>query len=213
MNLPSRPGPSSQPSSPPPDPRFAKIRTWLRSRSGRIIVPSVALLLGILIGVVAILLYAVAISGDEPFIVTPPPPRVGSIMVQVDSIYLAQLVQQNLRASGMPGEVGNVRVTLVHGNKMTITGDDQFSLLGIGVTRQFMLVVQPYVSSCSLQIQVIHADVSKIPVTGVVQAFEASINAQLRTLSPLPKGFTYCATGVHTEPNGMFIIYSATPQS
>ena len=212
MNLPSMPGSSiSQPQLPRPKQRFAKIRTWLRTRTGRIVVPFTALLLGIFLGVLGLLLYALAISGDQPLIATPPPPTVGNIIVQADSTYLTHLVEQNLRAAGMPGNIRNVRVNLVYGAQMTITGDDQLSLLGIGVTRQFTLVVQPYVSSCNLQMHVIHADVSKIPVTGLVSAFENSVNQQLRAKSPLPQGFTYCATGVRTEPGAIFITYTATP--
>ena len=212
MDLPSLPDPSaSQLHLPPPKQRFAKIRVWLRTRTGRIVVPSAALLLGILLGVLAILLYALAISADRPFIVTSPPPSTGNIVVQTDSTYLTHLVEQNLRTSGMPGDISDVRVKLVSGAQMTITGNDRFSLLGIGVTRQFTLVVQPYVSSCSLQMHVIRADVSNIPVTGFAQTFESSIDAQLRTTTPLPQGFTYCVTGVRTEPDGLFITYSATP--
>jgi len=212
MDLPSLPDPSaSQLHLPPPKQRFAKIRVWLRTRTGRIVVPSAALLLGILLGVLAILLYALAISADRPFIVTSPPPSTGNIVVQTDSTYLTHLVEQNLRTSGMPGDISDVRVNLVSGAQMTITGNDRFSLLGIGVTRQFTLVVQPYVSSCSLQMHVIRADVSNIPVTGFAQTFESSIDAQLRTTTPLPQGFTYCVTGVRTEPDGLFITYSATP--
>ncbi len=212
MDLPSPPGPSAtQPQLPPPKSRFANIRAWLRTRTGRMVVPSATLLLGILLGVLGILLYALAISGDQPPIVTSPPPSTGNIIVQADTTYLTHLVEQNLRTSGMPGDISNVRVSLVSGAQMTITGNDRFSLLGIGVTRQFTLVVQPYVSACNLQMRVIHADVSDIPVTGLAHTFESSINAQLRGTSPLPQGFTYCVTGVRTEPGGMFITYSATP--
>lgn len=216
MNSPSMPGPSaSQLQLPPPKSRFAKIRArlreWLGTRTARIVVPSVALLFGIFLGVLGILLYALAISGDRPLIATPQLPSSGNIIVQADTTYLTHLVEQNLRTSGMPGNIGNVQVNLAFGAQMTITGNDQFSLFGIGVTRQFTLVMQPYVSSCNLQMHVIHADVSQIPVTGFVQTFEGSINAQLRSTTPLPEGFTYCATGVRTEPNNMFITYSATP--
>jgi len=212
MELPRLTGPSTLPPQlPPPKQRFAKIRAWLRTRTGRIVVPSAALLLGLVLGVLVILLYALAISGDRPFIVTPPPPSTGNIIVQADTTYLTHLVEQNLRTSGLPGDISDVRVKLVSGAQMTITGNDHFSLLGIGVTRQFSLVAQPYVSACNLQMHVIHADVSDIPVTGLAQTFESSINAQLQSASPLPQGFTYCATGVRTEPDGMFITYSATP--
>ena len=214
MNLSSEPGPSILPPQlqlPPPKPRFAEIRAWLRTRTGRIVVPSAALLLGIFLGVLGILLYALAISGDQPLIVTSPLPSTGNIIVQTDTTYLTDLVKQNLSTSGMPGMISDVRVSLVSGAQMTITGNDRFSVLGIGVTRPFTLIMQPYVSSCYLQMHVIHANVSNIPVTGFARTFENSINMQLRSTTTLPKGFTYCATGVRTEPDGMFITYSAIP--
>src|SRR5207248_7264213 len=102
-------------------------------------VPSAALLLGIFLGVLGILLYALAISGDRLLIVTRPPPSTGNIIVQVDTTYLTHLVDQNLRTSGMPGDISDVRVNMVSGAQMTVTGNDHFSLLGIGVTRQFTL--------------------------------------------------------------------------
>jgi hypothetical protein len=112
----------------------------------------------------------------------------------------------------MPGNISNVAVDLALGDQMTINGDDGFSLLGIGVTKHFTIVVQPYVSNCVLQIHVVHADVSSIPVTGFVQSFESHINQQLQQKpSGLPKGFQYCTTGVRTTPAGMFVTYSAVP--
>src|SRR6185312_3063438 len=117
-----------------------------------------------------------------------------------------------LKDSGIPGTVKNVQVTLKNGDQMTITGDDEFSFLGIDMTRNFTLVVQPYVTSCMLQMHVVHADIGSIPVTGFVESFESNINAQLRTKpTGLPTGFTYCTVGVHTETGGMFVTYSATP--
>ena len=95
---------------------------------------------------------------------------------------------------------------------MTITGDDEFSVLGIDMTRNFTLVVQPYVTSCVLQMHVVHADVGSIPVTGFVPTFESKINQQLRAKpSGLPTGFTYCTVGVRIVTGGLFVSYSATP--
>jgi hypothetical protein len=58
----------------------------------------------------------------------------------------------------------------------------------------------------------VHADFSKIPVTGFAHIFESRINQQLR-MKPegLPIGFQYCTTGVRTEPSGIFVTYAATP--
>src|SRR5579884_2065570 len=132
MSLPSLPGPSpSQLLLPPPKSRWARIlawlRAWLQTRTARIVVPAAALLLGIVLGILAMLFYALAISGDRPFIITPPPPSTGNIIVQVDTTYLTHLVDQNLRTAGLPGTISDVRVSLASGTQMTITADDQFS--------------------------------------------------------------------------------------
>jgi len=169
------------------------------------------LLMGVVLGIGIALLCAFAISGDSARLVTTPA-RKGNITVQADKAFLTHLVEKNLRASGLPGNIKNVQVTLVSGDQMTINGDDEFSLLGIGLTRQFTVEVQPYVSTCQLQIHVLHADLADIPVTEFARAFESQINQQLQMKSTgLPSGFTYCMVGVRTEPTGMFVMYSATP--
>ncbi len=194
-------------------PRFERqirwLRAWLRSRAGRITIPLVALLIGILLGVVVLLL--IGISGDGRRVVTT---TVGSgdLIVEANKTYLTAIVSQNLRSAGMPGTIENVVVTLSQGDQFTVDGDDAFSVLGIGVSKHFSLVVQPYIHACSLQVHVVSANLSGIPVTGFVQSFESNINAQLQEKpGGLPTGFQYCATGVRTQPDGLFVTYSATP--
>src|SRR5579864_5510026 len=183
-------------------PRFVKIRAWLRSRTGRIIVPIVALVLGILLGLLALLLYG--LSGEGKVIVVPATGK-GDIIVEADRAFLTHLVEMNLRSAGMPGTIQNVEVDLATGDQMTINGDDAFGLLGVNVTKHFDFVVQPYIASCMLQVHVVHADLSGIPVTGFAPAFEGQINQQLaQKPSGLPRGFKYCTTSVRTIPEGMF---------
>lgn len=198
---------------PPRKSRFDRarewLRVWLRSRTGRIVVPVVALFLGIIIGIGSLLFYGLA--GDGHVLAVPNPGN-GDIIVEADKAYLTHIVDMNLRDSGMPGNISNVTVDLAHGDQMTIHGDDGFSMLGISLSRPFTIVVQPYVSNCILQIHLVHVDVSGIPVTGFVSSFETRINQQLQQKpSGLPLGFQYCTTGVRTEPAGMFVTYSAIP--
>ncbi len=190
-------------------PRFARVRKWLRSRTGRVIIPLVALLIGIALGIAAIFLYG--LKGEGQIVIVPSSVK-GNIIVEVDKAFLTELVTKNLRDLGMPGQIENVQVDLSQGDQMTVNGDDGFSVLGIGVTRHFTFVVQPYVSSCYLQVHIVHADFSNVPVTGFADIFESHINQQLR-MKPegLPIGFQYCTTGVRTEPSGMFVTYTATP--
>jgi hypothetical protein len=171
--------------------------------------PLVALVLGMVLGVGAVFLYGLLGSGS---LVIVPQAVNGSIVVEGDKTFLTQLVTKNLRDSGMPGQIENVQVDLTLGDQMTVNGDDVFSVLGIGVARHFTFVVQPYVSSCFLQIHIIRADFSNVPVTGFAHRFENEINQQLRIRPQgLPGDFQYCATDVRTDPSGMFVTYAATP--
>lgn len=194
---------------PPRKPRFVRIRRWLRSRAGRIVIPLVALFLGIVIGAGSLFLYG--ISGDGRAFPVPGPGKT-DISVVVDKAFITSLVSMNLRQSGLPGTVKNVQVSLARGDQMTINADDAFNIVGIGFTKHFTVIVQPYIKQCTVQIHVTHADLSSIPVTGFVSAFESNINEQLQQKpTGLPQGFQYCTTSVSTQPAGMLLTYSATP--
>ena len=188
---------------------FDQVRAWLRSRTGRILVPIVALLLGIVLGIAGIFLFGE--SGAGPIKVVPLTTR-GDIIVEADSAFITQLVKKNLNNSGIPGQAQNVTVSLIAGDQMIISGEDVFPFLGVQVSRPFTFVIQPYVSSCVLKIHIVHADIGNIPVTSFSQSFEDQINQQLATKPEgLPSGFEYCTSGVRTEPDGMFITYTAIP--
>jgi len=193
MNSLDQPQPPSI--APSRKPRFARTRIWLRSRSGRVIVPGAVFVLGIAVGVVALLLYALSLSSEGRVLVTPLPPPGEDIIVQVGPAYITRLLDRDLRDSNLPGNVENVRMRLadsdrIHSAQMTITGDEQISTLGIGATRPFTIVVQPLIRDCQLQVHVLHADFSGVTVTGFAATFEGQINKQLE-MKPggLPAGF------------------------
>lgn len=190
-------------------PRFDRLRGWMRSRAGRITIPLVALLLGIVVGVVSLFLYG--LSGEGVSFPAPGPGKT-DLSVVADKAFITSIVNMNLRESGLPGSVENVQVDLAGGDQFTINADDAFTILGIGFTKHFTVIVQPYIGNCSLQVHVTHADLSSIPVTGFVSTFESSINQQLQQKpTDLPQGFQYCATSVSTQPAGLLLTYSATP--
>jgi hypothetical protein len=195
----------------PRPPRLARIRAWLRSRKGRVIFPIATFAIGMATALLIVLLVLLSLSKDIAAIRAPSSPQ-GDIVIQVGPTYITRLVAQDLLTTGLPGTVKNVRVTFARGDQMNIDGDDQFSVVGISFTRHFTINLQPYVHDCQLQVHVLHADLSGIPVTSFVASFESQINQQLLAKpTNLPQGFTYCNTGVHTDPSGLFIIYSATP--
>jgi hypothetical protein len=205
-------------SSPPArSPRFANVGIWLGSCIGRVVIPGIAFIFGISIGVAGVILYILSIAGEGQVVVTPLPPAGGDIIVQVSPAYVTNLLNMNLRSSGLPGNVKNVGVMLadsdqIHRAQMTISGSEQISGLGIGITSPFTVVVQPYIDGCQLKVNVLHADFSGITVTSFAATFESRINEQLAMKSAtLPAGFQYCLTNVRTKPQGLFLTYSATP--
>jgi hypothetical protein len=204
--LPSSPLPSSS------DKLSQSLIPMSKKGSGRvrhIIIPLITLLLGIVIGIVSLVLYG--LSGDGKDVPVPGPGKT-DISVVADRAFITTLITTKLRVSGLPGTVKNVQVDLASGDQLTINGDDAFSMLGFGLTKHFTIVIQPYINNCSLQIHITHADLSTIPVTSFVTSFESNVNQQFRQKpTSLPQGFQYCATGVSTQPAGMFLTYSAIP--
>jgi hypothetical protein len=169
--------------------------------------------LGFVVGIAAVLLYTSSITNEGQPVTSEPSSANGAITVQVSAGYIAQLVEKTLGSSGIPGSVTHVRVTLAQKNSITVTGDDQLAIMGVGVTRHFSLQLQAFVHSCQLQMHVLHADLGGIPLTGFVAAFESQINEQLQLdPSSFPKGFTYCVTDVRTRSQELLITYSAKPE-
>jgi hypothetical protein len=189
-----------------------------RSRIGHVVIPIITLLLGIALGVLGLLLYASSISTEGPVIVTPLPPPGGDIISHISPAYMARVVQNDLPSSGLPGNVENVRVQLadsdlIHSVQLTITGDDKVGVLGFEMTRHITVVEQLFVQNCQIQVNVLHADLGGIPVTGFITAFEGQIDQQLQLkTNDLPAGFTYCVTALSSKPDGVFVTMSATPQ-
>ncbi len=143
-------------------PRFARVRGWLRSRKGRVLIPLITLVVGIVFGIGAVFLFGD--SGVGPIIVVPASSK-GDIIVEADKSFITQLVRKNLNSSGMPGQIQNVNVNLTQGSQMMVSGEDEFTILGIQVIRPFTFTVQIYASSCVLKIHIVNADFSNIPVT------------------------------------------------
>ncbi len=189
--------------------RFERVCGWLRSRAGRILVPIMTLLAGMILGIVGIILFGG--SGAGPIVVVPLTSS-GNIIVEADRSFITQLVTKNLSNAGMPGQPQNVAVSLIAGDQMIVSGEDVIPFLGIQLTRPFTLTVQPYVASCALKIHIVHAEISNVAVTSFARSFEDQINQQLaQKPEGLPSGFQYCTSGVRTAPAGMFITYKATP--
>jgi hypothetical protein len=191
------------------EPRFPRVREWLRSRTGRIVIPLMTLLMGIALGITVLFFFG---ESDVGSIIVVPVSSRGDIIVEADRIFITQLVRKNLVGSGMPGHIQNVNVDLTRGNQMKVSGEDEFSVFGVQMIRPFTFIVQLYVSSCVLKMHIAHADFSNIPVTRFAQSFESQINEQLQQRPEgLPNGFQYCATGVRTELTGIFVTYTAIP--
>src|SRR2546421_4947044 len=148
----------SHPLLPPPHkPRLDKVRSWLRSRTGRIIVPLVALVFGIAIGIASLLFYG--LSGEGTVLIVPAPGK-GDLIIEADKALLTHIVDMNLRDAGMPGHISNVAVDLALGDQMTIGGGGGFCFLGICVKTPFPIVVEPYVRHRWRTINQLSAEIS-----------------------------------------------------
>lgn len=211
--LPSAPLASQSTSSPTPHkPRLDTVRASMRGQKGHMLFVCIAFLLGLLCGVIGIFVLLFAVSSDNSAVANPSVPSTNAIVVQIGPAYITHLVSNVLQTSGLPGSIQNVQVTLASGDQATITGVDQITVLGIGTTRHFTIVIQPYVAACQVKVHVLHVDLGGIAVTGFAALFEGQINAQIQVnTSKLPGGFTYCTTSVRTDAQGVYVTYSATP--
>ena len=183
-----------------------------RRQARRVMFTGSMLIIGFIVGVIITLLAVSLRDGDKTSVATPVISGNNAIVGQISSTFMEQVIKKQIETTGFPGTIQNVHVQLAHNRPITVTGDDTLSLLGVTVTRPFTMRIQPYIQNCQTQIHILHVDVSSIPVTDFAAVFEAQINNQLRiSTSNLPGGFTYCATSVHTEAQGLFVSYSATP--
>ncbi len=172
-----------------------------------------ALVLGILVGAVPFLLIFLLGGGDRLALSSSSSSGKEAVVVQLSKTFLTQLIQKKADFAGVPGTVSNIQITKMQQNSITVTADDQVSVLGISTTKQFTLVLQPVVSNCAMHMRVLHADLQGVPVTNVAASFEDQINQQLgQSNSALPAGFAYCAIKVRTESQALIVSYSATPQ-
>ena len=195
------------PESMPHPPYLGRLRSWLRGCKGRVITFCIALLLGIVLGIVATLVFALSMGGSRPVLTTSQTTQEGAIIIQVGISYTAQLVAKDLRATGLVN-ASNVQVTMAQGDLMTITGDEE---IAFGFTRPFTIVIQPVISQCQLQMHTVSANLAGIPVTTLVANFENTINQELQSKNgTLPSGFVYCKTNVRTDAHaGLFLTFSA----
>jgi hypothetical protein len=170
-------------------------------------------LLGIVVGIVGSLGYALFLAGGAaPSLATPTPARSSALVLQLSTVYMGELVAKNLVTAGIPGKIERVQVTLTRDGFMTIAGDDVIQVLVLSLKTHFSIVLQPLVRACLFQVHILHANLGSIPVTGFAATFEGQINQQLMSQpSSLPSGFRYCASGVSATATSLLIAYSAQP--
>lgn len=176
-------------------------------KASRPMLYSLFLLAGFLLGVIATLIFALLISGDqEP--ATIPSPQQGNVTIQADSTTLGLLFEQSASSEGQ--SFTNVQVQPGNGSQMTVSGDYKSGVLFIQTTRHITMTLQVLVTDCVLQLHILNVGVSFIPITGIVALFETRINQQIKQTfdnltSNLSGKITYCIVGVKTEPTGLSI--------
>jgi hypothetical protein len=135
-------------------------------------------------------------------------------VLQLSPAYLTALVNQHLPQSGLPGQISHLRITTQPGALIEIRGEETLTILGVALTRPFLLQVQPLTSACHLEVHLLHADLGGLPVTGLVALFEGRLNEQLAQQpapTGLPSAFLYCAQATWTTTSGLLVSYSAQP--
>ena len=200
-------------SSSTPPPVISPARRSHKARSaGCAILVIVAFILGIIVTLAGVFGYILFFAnGHAQPAASPSSASTPAILVQTKTAYMTQVVQKNMKTPGLPGQLSDAQVSFTHNGPMVITGNIQISILGISTTRQLTLALQPYISSCQLHMHVAQADLEGFPITVFVQSFESQINSQMQMSAGLPPGFNYCVINVHTETDGLYLTYSATP--
>src|SRR6266581_52020 len=189
---------------------------------GSIVLYSIFLLIGIVLGVVGMLLFQLSIGGSKsPVPVAPTSVASGNVTVHADQSVITPLLQNSVQQIDLPanGSVSNVQVQFTNGTQMNITGDYQVSVLGVPVTQPFSLNTQLLVDNCQIQIHILQANFSNISVTGLVSLFEDKINQKLAQLIPknsLLGNIEFCLINVATDAQGInatfnLVVPSATP--
>src|SRR5258708_2571713 len=182
----------------------SQIPTQRRS-IGRFLLTAITFVIGMMVGIGAILLFLLVISGNRsPLPVASPTP--GNVIVHADSTVIASVLQTSLRGTQIPGDISNIQVQFAQGDQMTITGDYRYKILNANVTHPFTSVLQPLVNECQLQVHILKTDFGNTPITGLAALFEDKINQQLKPKSNILPGNTeYCITNVRTDPTGLFV--------
>lgn len=186
----------------------------VKPRRGNPVISFLLFVLGIMLGILATLLFVVFGAHDNTPLPSVASPQNMSLTVQVESTYLTQLVSRELTTAGLPGDISNVHVTLTGDDRVVVQGDDTFNLFVTSVTQPFTVTLQPTIQACQPHVHVLHADLGTIPVTTFATNYESLINQKIQQKgSNLPSGFTYCAVGVRTAPEALYFTYLATPMS
>ncbi|MBE3558787.1 MAG: hypothetical protein IMW89_06115 [Ktedonobacteraceae bacterium] len=177
-------------------------------RNKRYLLLCIVFLFGFLSGAVVVLA-SIMLTVDRPLLGSGAVAGKTAIVIQLSPSYIALLIQKESQSSSTP--LNDVHVQIARDGPMTVTADTQVGVGGVSVARRLTMIVQPIVRSCHLQMHVVHADLSGVPTTMFVSEVETQMNRQLlNSQNQLPDGFTYCATGVRTAPDGIFVTYSAT---
>jgi hypothetical protein len=176
-----------------------------RHSIGRFLLTAITFVIGMIVGIGAILLFLLVISGNRsPLPVASSTP--GNVIVHADSTVIASVLQTSLRGVQIPGDISNIQVQFAQGDQMTVTGDYRYKILNANVTHPFTIVLQPLVNECHLQVHILKADFGNTPITGLAALFEDKINQQLKPKSNILPGNTeYCITYVRTDPTGLFV--------
>lgn len=162
--------------------------------------------IGFLLGMLVLSVFLLSLGGSNVrFPASSPGSTTGNVIVHLDSTILVPLVEKGWQQSNIPGSISQVHVQFSAGDLMTITGNYQYTILGIvPITEPFSVQIQPLATNCYPQLHVVSGSISGISITSFITNFEKNINQQLQQIAKsIPAKFTYCLTGMRTDNSGL----------
>lgn len=162
--------------------------------------------IGFLLGILVLSIFLLSLGGSNvrfPASSTGNP--TGNVIVHMDSTILVPLVEKGWQQSNVPGSISQVHVQFTAGDLMIITGNYQYTVLGIvPITEPFSVQIQPLATNCYPQLHVVNGSISGISITSFITSFQKNINQQLQQIvKSIPVKFTYCLTGMRTDNVGL----------
>lgn len=166
-------------------------------------------LIGFVLGALAIVFVLVALPPRQPAAPPPAASSAGHITVTLDDATITQLVATGVQNAHLPVAVSNVRAHIQDGGTLAIGGDAALPLVG---TRPFETTAQLAVANGRLTAHLTQGSVGDLSLPAPsLAALESALNERLAThdFAIFPGGPNYHITGL-TSSDGRLTLFLAS---